>query len=131
MKNILKIINSKENLYHMTGATTDEINSAEKELKLVFHKDYKDYVSHYGYISYGSHELTGICSFPRLNVVNVTQDERKCNPSIPQNYYVIEQTNIDGIVVWQSPEGNIYQSTPNHSLKEIAASLSEYIEDFD
>ena len=131
MTNILKTINSKENLYHLTGATSDEISLAEKDLQLVFHKDYKEYVSNFGFISYGSHELTGICSFPRLNVVNVTQEERKYNPSIPQQYYVIEQTNIEGIVVWQSPEGNVYQSTPDHPLKQIATSLSEYIEYFD
>lgn len=72
------------------------------------------------------HELTGICKAARLNVVDVTQDERQYN-SVPVDWYVIEQTNIDGIVIWQTASGTIYETCPGSEADKICDSLEEYI----
>lgn len=65
-----------------------------------------------GVASYEGHELTGVCPFPRLSVVSVTQQERAANPAIPSAWYVLEQTNIDDLVIWQDASGAVYQAMP-------------------
>ena len=82
----------------------------------------------YSEILNNSHELTGICDFPRLNVVAVTMEQRQLNPHVPQNCYVIEQANVDGIAIWQSSDGLVFQSCPNTPLLQIADALSDYIQ---
>lgn len=42
-------------------------------------------------------------------------------------YYVVEQANIDGIVIWQASDGKVYQTNPKLKPLQIAESLSEYI----
>ena len=78
------------------------IQKAERALELHFSKEYISYLTKYGYLIYDSHELTGICKAKRLNIVDVTLEERTCNPMIPMDWYVVEQANIDGIVIWQN-----------------------------
>lgn len=128
MNTIMNAIKNKPNLYFGKGVNEVEIDSAEKDLNLCFDKEYKTYLLQYGLISYDNHELTGLCTSQRLNVVCVTREERKYNPQIPSDMYVIEQTNIDGIVIWQNSNGEIFQTFPNTSPTRIANSLSEYIQ---
>lgn len=53
----------------------------------------------FGQFSIYGHEFTGITKILRLNVVEITIEERMKNRLIPINLYVIEQTNIDDIVI--------------------------------
>ena len=128
MNTISDVIKNKPNLYFGKGVTEGEIDSAERDLNLSFSKDYKMYLLQYGLISYDNHELTGLCNSHRLNVVCVTKEERKIHPQIPSDMYVIEQTNIDGIVIWQSSNGEVFQTSPNTAPMKIADSLVEYIQ---
>ena len=41
--------------------------------------------------------------------------------------YVIENTCIDGIIIWQDANGIIYKSRPNLEPEKIADSLVDYI----
>lgn len=127
MDSIITILAQKCNLFHLEGVTEQDILHAEKELGLQFSEEYKEYLAKFGVVSYDSHELTGICPFPRLNVVCVTNEERQFNPFVPKRCYVIEQTNVDGIVVWQASDGRVYQTYPGSKPVQIAESLSEYI----
>lgn len=111
----------------MGGASSEQVKAAELELSVIFAPDYHEYVKAFGAASFAGHELTGVCTSKRLNVVTVTQEERK-STSVPLDWYVIEQANIDGIVIWQTASGVIYQTTPNGFAKELCKSLSEYVE---
>lgn len=110
------------------GTETTEVGSAEKRLGLKFSDEYKQYLLTVGVASADGHEFTGITPIERINVVNVTEYERKNNPTVPGNLYVIEQANIDGIVIWQSETGEIYQTMPNTNPVRLCNSLSEYID---
>lgn len=125
-KSVVKLLQTKESLYVFDAAAEEDILSAEKALALRFAADYREYVSAFGAASYYGHELTGICKAARLNVVDVTQDERQYN-SVPVDWYVIEQTNIDGIVIWQTASGTIYETCPGSEADKICDSLEEYI----
>lgn len=127
MDDIVALMKNMPDFYAMNGAADEEIKYAEEMLGVQFAEDYRQYVSALGVASFGGHELTGVCRSKRLNVVGVTQEERSQYEDIPINWYVIEQANIDGIVIWQAPSGEIYQTGSGTSGHKLCDSLSEYI----
>lgn len=127
MIDFISILKEKPMYIGSKGATIAEIIDAETKLSVSFSKEYKHYLSSVGFAIYEGHELTGICKAKRLNVVDVTLSERNITPDVPADWYVIEQLNIDGIVIWQSTTGAIYQTSPNTKPKKICDSLIEYI----
>ena len=107
--------------------SSEEISRAETVLNLHFAPEYREYLSACGVASADGHEFTGICASPRLNVINVTQEEKAETPDIPADWYVVEQAHIDGIVIWQSATGEIYQTRPGAKPFRLCSSLAEYI----
>lgn len=110
-----------------TSAKSNEINDAENKLNLHFSTEYKEYLSLHGCASIYGHEFTGIGFSERTDVVTVTLEERERH-TVPNDWYVVEQAHIDGIVIWQSSEGSIYQTTPENSAVKLCDSLARYIE---
>ena len=111
-----------------TPATNEQIANAEETLGLSFAKEYKEYLLEFGCASIYGHEFTGICKAARLDVVSVTTEQKNCFDGIPDDWYVIEETNIDGVVIWQNSGGKIYASAPKKLAEEIASSLADYLE---
>lgn len=127
MNNITKLLAEKKAFRKRQGVTEDQIKETEKFLGIEFSREYKEYLLAFGAASIYGHEFTGICDAERLNVVAVTKEEKNFNPFVPQEYYVIEQMNIDGIVIWQCKDGAVYQSIPNGTFEKICESFLEYI----
>lgn len=125
---IVKLIQSKTDRMTYSPTSLDLIRQAEKELNVLFAKDYVDYVSSFGIAIFDGHELTGICDKKRLDVVRNTMEEREMNPFVPDDWYVIENTGVDGIIIWQDKTGKIYQSMLNGQKEYIANSLVEYLD---
>lgn len=109
------------------GRTEEEIVNAEKELDTTFANDYREYLENIGLVCFGSRELTGLTKTSRLDVVFVTKEQRLLNQNIPGDWYVIEETHIDGIVIWQSPSGEIYQAVADMPGRKIYNTLVEYV----
>lgn len=128
MFDIEKIILSIPNLFSSKGTSIDEICLAERELSLNFSEDYKQYLKRFGIIAYDGHEFTGIAEHSHLNVVDITKKEKKKNNSVPDDFYVIEIANIDGIIIWQQSTGEIYKTIYDSPPMLICNSLSDYIE---
>ena len=124
---IIKLMQEQPAFHARSAASNEEITAVENVLGLRFAQDYREYVATFGAASFAGHELTGICKSARLNVVTVTMEERD-NMVVPADWYVLEQANIDGIVVWQNSAGAIYQTVPNTNPKKLCESLAEYIE---
>lgn len=127
MNTIVDLIRSLPDLLTMQGASPEQIAHAETELNTSFAPEYREYLSAFGCIVFGAHELTGICASPRLNVVSVTMQARAANPDIPPENYVIEDIGIDGVLIWQNPCGAIFQSILGRGLAKAASSLSDYL----
>ena len=127
MVDIVELLKKQPDFYATNGVPEEDIRAAEQMLELEFATDYRSYISTYGVVSFAGHELTGICKSKRLNVVNVTLEERN-NMESHSGWYVLERANIDGIVIWQDSNGSIYQQSPRTSAQKICNSLSEYIE---
>lgn len=125
--NFTNLISEKQAFRKRKSATAKVIMEAEKLLGVKFAEEYKEYLSNFGSASIYGHEFTGICDIERVNVVDVTKEERKLNTFVSQEFYVVEQLNIDGIVIWQSRDGSVFMSMPSNVFKKINESLSEYI----
>jgi len=127
---ILDVLRNAPDFIRGKGCGNVAISDAEQALGIRFAPDYRAYLQKIGLACFDGHELTGICKAFRLNVVDVTLDERKQCPDAA-GWYVVEQANVDGIVIWQAPSGEIYQTMPGVSARKICNSLTEYVtEDF-
>ena len=127
MKDIIEVIKSQEDLIVGKGINENDILKAESELGLTFSDDYRRYVKNFGCMEFDGREFTGISKLVNYDVVSITVSQKKYNSEIPSDWYVIEQLNIDGIVIWQSSSGEIYQTYPSTKPKKICNSFIEYI----
>jgi hypothetical protein len=127
MTKIIQVINSLSDLLPLKPATAIQITDAELQLRVSFASEYKEYLASFGAIMADGIELSGIAKSELRNVVSLTKREWELNPKVPHTMYVVENTCVDGIIIWQDTNGAIYQSTPNVEPKQIAISLSDYI----
>ena len=127
MSNLVETIKNKPFFDSYNGVSETEINKAETELSLKFTDEYKQYLIAFGEASYNGHELTGICQAKRLNVIEATVQEKENNTNVPLTWYVVEQLNIDDVVIWQAPTGEIYQTIPGEEPHKLCNSLLEYV----
>lgn len=127
MKDVISILKNKSELFVGNGADPKDVSAAEKKLDLLFSEEYKQYLLTFGNAAFNGIELTGITSVQRLNVESVTKKQRE-RISVPNDFYVIEEANIDGIVVWQDQSGAIYETYPGiEKPKQIFKSFAEYL----
>jgi hypothetical protein len=127
MATIVNTIRELSNLLSLKSASRTEITDAELQLRMIFSDEYKVYLSTFGAIMADGIELTGISKAEHRNVVPVTKQEWELNNNVPHSMYVVENTGIDGVIIWQDASGVIYQTFPNAKPKQIASSLNEYI----
>jgi hypothetical protein len=127
MSNIITTIKALPDLLSLIPASEVEISDAEIQLCLRFSDEYKAYLAEFGAILADGVELTGIAKSKRRHVVDVTKREKELNTKIPHSLYVVEHTEIDGIVIWQDSQGTIYQSAMNSEPVKIAHSLTQYL----
>ena len=110
MSRIIEEFSKKSNFYSEKGASDEMIKQAEVALGLKFADDYKEYLQQFGAVSCGGHELTGFSEDANLDVVKVTVKNRESNPNVKMPLYVVEETHIDGIVIWQSESGEVFKA---------------------
>lgn len=127
MTTIVDTIQALPNLLTLKAAPSTEITDAELQLRVKFSDEYKAYLSNFGAVIADNIELTGISKSEHRNVVPLTKQEWELNNNVPHSMYVIENTGIDGIIIWQDACGVIYQTLPNTQPTQIANSLNEYI----
>ena len=127
MKNIVDLINTLPGMLPLKSATEVQITDAELQLRVRFADEYKEYLKAFGAIMADGIELTGIARSEYRNVVSLTKKERELNSKVPNTMYVIENTCVDGIIIWQDTAGIVYQTSPGTEPLKIASSLYEYI----
>lgn len=130
MTEIVQKLRSFPAFHALSGVSAEQISNAEKALALRFADDFREYLLAFGIASSDGHEFTGICNSKRLNVVDVTLFERSINPTIPWDWYVLEEASIDGIVIWQGSIGGVYQTQPGRKAIKLADSICDYLDVF-
>lgn len=113
--------------YTGNGADDEAIHKAEVLLQLHFSDEYCKYLKTYGVAAVNGHEFTGICSLKWLDVVAATLSERERKHHVPNDFYVLEQLNIDDVVIWQSGDGTVYRTVGDSMPVKICDSFCEYI----
>ena len=131
MSTLIEELKKKGNFYCEKGASIEMIKKAEEVLNLRFADDYKEYLQQFGSVSCGGHELTGFSEDPELDVVKVTTKNRKKNKKVSMPLYVVEETHIDGRVIWQSETGEIFKTEYKEDPEIIFGSLTEYVATFE
>ena len=128
MSNIIEVLQASDELMAGQAASNEQIESASKTLGLTLAQDCSLYLQEFGLAYVNAHELTGIGIIPRNDVVSVTLEKRKLPhvKPIPEDWYALEDTTIDSIVLWQDTNGFVYKESPG-IIKQICSSMSEYI----
>lgn len=126
MKNIIEELESKTKIFHVGMVSQEEIDNAEKKLHIQFTEEYKSYLSNYGAISFGSHEITGLGVSGYLNVVTATEKERGLGGNFPDDCIMIENNGIDGILTIMDSNGIVY-SFDGSTKTQIASSFSSFL----
>ena len=128
MKTFADVLAKAECFEPMNPATEEQIVEAERVLGLAFAVEFRDYLLAYGCASCFGHEFTGICAFPRLNVVDATLRMRaERGQEFPAGWYVVEETGMDGVVVCQTTTGEVFATGPGYKQTYLCASLGEYL----
>jgi len=127
MSELVEYLQSKGEL--ITGKPAEEVEIAkiEEMLGVGFAEDYRSMLKSFGFVCVDGHEITGITNAKRLNVYDVTMKERANVSCDMPGLYVIEQTYIDGIVIWQSASGEVYRTAANSKPVKIADGMGGYL----
>ena len=126
MKNIVDLIKSMPDYIGSNGRSEEEIANAENEIGITFADDYREYLKKIGLACFDGHELTGLTKTERLSVVSVTMEQRKLFGESALTWYVVEEADIDGIVIWQASDGAVYVAAPWVNAEKVADSLYDY-----
>lgn len=124
--NLLEYIMTQSGMLSTGSIEDDRISKAESILNLSFSEEYREYVKKLGTASFGNHELTGICNFPRLNVISATREVKTHNKNL-SGLYVIENLHYDDLVVLQNSKGCVFLAGYNGKPVKIADSILEYL----
>lgn len=125
--NIVDYIRSQSGALYGLGSEKTVIKEAETILDLSFFDEYKTYLIELGVAAVNGHELTGISESKRLNVADVTSRQKEYN-NVPEDFYVVEETGIDGIVIWQNSNGEIFATQPGLKAEKLCDSILEYLQ---
>ena len=127
MYDVIDFLQRKGELLTGKAVPKEDVEKIEEQLGVSLANDYKKIVSTYGFVCVDGHEITGITNAKRLNVYDVTIKERENVACDMSGMYVIEQTHIDDIVIWQSASGEVFQTNGNHKSVKIADSIINYL----
>lgn len=128
MMSLIDVITNENDALHGKGSSEKDISMAEELLGLMFSEEYREYLKAFTIAAINGIELTGLSKSKRVNVVLVTRNQRKLNPLIPKDWYVVEEANIDGIILWQNDTGAVFQSVPGMDIIKVADSIVEYLD---
>lgn len=126
LSNIFKRIEGTHKLYNTKGASEKAIGKAESKLGIIFPDEYKDYLSRYGAVSFGSTELTGLNIDGYANVIDVTLNEINRNSNFPKDCFVLESLGVEGLLILMNTNGEVWE-WKDGTCKRKYTSMEEYL----
>ena len=124
---LITLIKQGEDFCSIGATKSSDIDAAERSLGVLFASDYREYAKAFGAATFDGHELTGICSSERLNVVSATERARQIYPNFPSDSYVVEELGYDNAVIIQDKSGCVFCYGPKDKAKKEAKSLLDYL----
>lgn len=139
MNDFVSLMKKMPGYIESTTVSIETIMEAQKKVNLQFASEYIEYLQEIGEFTAEGIELTGIMFSTAWNrvvesVVNETLDERaianEYGYTIPDDFYLIHNLGIGGILIWQNTKGEIYQTirglSSAESPKKIYDSMYDY-----
>ena len=130
MKEVAKFFaTAAKKVYSRGEQPVSMIDTAELQLGLIFPAMLREYLQHYGTLSYGSFEMLGI-GVPETSYRNlVTQTLELRQQGLPHDFIVIEYQG-EGFYILTAHDGQIYQwnlESPSTQPGAIADNLDDYL----
>jgi hypothetical protein len=129
--NILTIVDQLKYKNKLSQCTKDEIDEAEQELGLVFADEYKELLLGYGSLETKHLLISSTLKNISVNVVTLTQQIRSIYDNLPKDLYVIMDSGVDGIIIFQDSKGKIYETSHDDTIMEAYDSLAHFISDIE
>lgn len=108
------------------GVSDEEITAAEQQLGMKFPKTYRAILKEFGSLEIGSDEIFGLGVEGYLNVVETTIEERELAKGELDNYIVIQNLGIEGILIVVDENDNVYEYKTG-DFKNLLSTTAEYI----
>lgn len=108
------------------GVSAEEITAAEQQLGMEFPKTYREILAEFGNLEIGSDEIFGLGVEGYLNVVETTLEERELAKGELDQYIVIQNLGIDGILIVVDENDNVFEYKSGE-FKNLLSSTAEYI----
>jgi hypothetical protein len=126
MQTFAEYVRSCEDALHGPGVAEERIVAAQEALGCAFAEDYRDYLRTCGTALVNADELTGL-GVARLDVVAATRGARLHAPSLPPDLYLVEETGMDGVAVWQNAAGTLFAVGWDAVPQPLDETLLEYV----
>lgn len=139
MTNFITLMKEMPGYLKTDTVNLEVIMEAQKKLGLEFACEYVQYLQEIGEFTARGVEFTGIIFSQAWNrivesVVNETLDEREIAKeygySIPNDFYLIHNLCIGGILIWQNTKGEIYQTIRGLSSAEPPKKIYDSMNDY-
>ena len=127
MSDLVSYINAAQDKIVAKGASKRDIDLAQSSLNLKFSKDYRELVRTFGCVLINGLTIFGVVDNPAYNVVKNTLEEKERYHDLPDGYYVLSSLGIEGILILQNKEGQVFEFSFGKELRLIYNSLFEFI----
>ena len=107
MSKIIDLINSN-NCDYLGKVDKNLINEAQRTLGIEFSPEVVEYISEFGVLSYGEHEINGLGTESYLNIIKSTINARD-NINFPKDLVVIQDVGGHGLLILSDSNGTIYE----------------------
>lgn len=125
MGKIIDLIKSN-NCDYLGKVDTVIINQAQQKLNVQFSEEIIEYISEFGALSYGEHEINGLGTESYLNIIKSTINARNSSKDFPEDFVVIQDIGGHGILILSDLNNNIYEWKEN-SYKHIYNSFYDFL----
>lgn len=117
----------QSNVDTLNGVSDSEIQQAEEKLNIKFPETFKAVLKEFGIISNGADEFQGLGVEGHLNIVETTLEERKLAEGNLDNYAVLQNLGIEGILIVVDENDRVYEYQ-NGEFSNLLSTTEQFIE---
>ncbi|MCM1141853.1 MAG: SMI1/KNR4 family protein [Muribaculum sp.] len=127
MENFVTYIKSLEKAHCSGPVSQGLIIKSESNLGVKFSNEYVLFLQNFGNMMYRHVEILGLNTNHIDDCVSYTVEAREEDESIPSDMYVIANAGIDGVLILQNTEGDVFSHYPFSECIKKASSLENFI----
>lgn len=110
----------------LEGVSEEQIKKAEEQLDFKLPETFKNILREFGVISSGSDEFQGLGVAGHLDIVNTTLEERELAEGNLDNYAVLQNLGVEGILIVFDEDDRVYEYQ-NGEFSNLLSTTEEFI----